>query len=139
MPPASTNDTSVVTQLLAHHPGQTVEERAAELLPQIQGAYSFVWMDEHTLYAARDPQGIRPLVLGRLERGWVIASETAALDADGTAGRPTHLAQTSLPARCVELVTDEREHLGCRPIDVEVGNDIDHVSSSTPVGVTVPT
>lgn len=83
MPPASTNDTSVVTQLLAHHPGQTVEERAAELLPQIQGAYSFVWMDEHTLYAARDPQGIRPLVLGRLERGWVIASETAALDIVG--------------------------------------------------------
>ncbi|WP_107766486.1 amidophosphoribosyltransferase [Nocardioides terrigena] len=83
MPPASTNDTSVVTQLLAHHPGQTVEERAADLLPQIQGAYSFVWMDEHTLYAARDPQGIRPLVLGRLERGWVIASETAALDIVG--------------------------------------------------------
>lgn len=83
MPPASTNDTSVVTQLLAHHPGQTVEERAVDLLPKIQGAYSFVWMDEHTLYAARDPQGIRPLVLGRLERGWVVASETAALDIVG--------------------------------------------------------
>ena len=36
-------------------------------------------MDEDTLYAARDPQGIRPLVLGRLERGWVVASEDAAL------------------------------------------------------------
>ena len=83
MPTSSTNDTSVVTQLLAHHPGQTVEERAAELLPQIRGAYSFIWMDEHTLYAARDPQGIRPLVLGRLERGWVVASETAALDIVG--------------------------------------------------------
>jgi amidophosphoribosyltransferase len=40
-------------------------------------------MDEHTLYAARDPQGVRPLVLGRLERGWVVASETAALDIVG--------------------------------------------------------
>ncbi len=40
-------------------------------------------MDEQTLYAARDPQGIRPLVLGRLERGWVVASETAALDIVG--------------------------------------------------------
>ena len=40
-------------------------------------------MDENTLYAARDPQGIRPLVLGRLERGWVVASETAALDIVG--------------------------------------------------------
>ena len=36
-------------------------------------------MNEHTLYAARDPQGIRPLVLGRLERGWVVACEDAAL------------------------------------------------------------
>jgi amidophosphoribosyltransferase len=40
-------------------------------------------MDENTLYAARDPYGIRPLVLGRLERGWVVASETAALDIVG--------------------------------------------------------
>jgi amidophosphoribosyltransferase len=40
-------------------------------------------MDENTLYAARDPQGIRPMVLGRLERGWVVASETAALDIVG--------------------------------------------------------
>ena len=40
-------------------------------------------MDENTLYAARDAQGIRPLVLGRLERGWVVASETAALDIVG--------------------------------------------------------
>jgi amidophosphoribosyltransferase (EC 2.4.2.14) len=40
-------------------------------------------MNEQTLYAARDPQGIRPLVLGRLERGWVVASETAALDIVG--------------------------------------------------------
>ena len=53
------------------------------MLPELQGAFSFVWMDENTLYAARDPQGIRPLVLGRLERGWVVASETAALDIVG--------------------------------------------------------
>jgi amidophosphoribosyltransferase len=79
----STNDTSLVTALLAYHPDGSLEERAVELLPRLQGAYSFVWMDESTLYAARDPQGIRPLVLGRLERGWVVASETAALDIVG--------------------------------------------------------
>ena len=79
LPEVSTNDTSVVTSLLAHHAGQTVEDRAVELLPLVKGAFSFVWMDENTLYAARDPQGIRPLVLGRLERGWVVASEAAAL------------------------------------------------------------
>lgn len=82
-PEQSTNDTGVVTALLADHPDTTVEERAMELLPLVKGAFSFVWMTENTLYAARDPQGIRPLVLGRLERGWVVASETAALDIVG--------------------------------------------------------
>ncbi len=85
MPELSTNDTSVVTALLAHHPDRSLEDNAVELLPKVKGAFSFVWMDENTLYAARDPQGIRPLVLGRLERGWVVASETAALDIVGAA------------------------------------------------------
>ncbi len=75
----STNDTSLVTALLAHHPDTSLEQRALEVLPLLQGAYCFVWMNENTLYAARDPQGIRPLVLGRLDRGWVVASEDAAL------------------------------------------------------------
>ena len=47
--PVSSNDTSVVTRLLAHHPDQSVEERALELLPQIRGAFSFIWMDAHTI------------------------------------------------------------------------------------------
>ena len=75
----STNDTGLVTALLAHHPDTSLEQRALEVLPLLRGAFSFVWMNEDTLYAARDPQGIRPLVLGRLERGWVVASEDAAL------------------------------------------------------------
>ena len=54
-----------------------------DVLPKLRGAFSLVFMDEHTLYAARDPQGVRPLVLGRLERGWVVTSETAALDIVG--------------------------------------------------------
>jgi amidophosphoribosyltransferase len=49
----------------------------------LEGAFSLVFMDETTLYAARDRHGIRPLVIGKLERGWVIASETAALDIVG--------------------------------------------------------
>jgi amidophosphoribosyltransferase len=81
--PVSTNDTSLVTSLLASNPDRTLEQAALEVLPQLRGAFSFVFMDEHTLYAARDPQGVRPLVLGRLERGWVVASETAALDIVG--------------------------------------------------------
>src|SRR6202044_3203587 len=60
-----------------------VEEASARILPQVRGAYSLVYMDENTLYAARDPQGFRPLVIGKLAGGWVVASETAALDIVG--------------------------------------------------------
>ena len=79
MKQGNTTDTALVTALLHGAPGDRLEETALELLPKIRGAYCFVFMDEHTLYAARDPQGVRPLVLGRLERGWVVASEQSAL------------------------------------------------------------
>lgn len=76
-------DTDLVARLLASYPGHAAEEAAREVLPKLQGAFSMAFMDEGTLYAARDAQGFRPLVLGRLERGWVVASETAALDIIG--------------------------------------------------------
>jgi amidophosphoribosyltransferase len=79
----ATTDTSLITALLATFPGLTIEQAAAKVLPRLRGAFSLIFMDEETLYAARDPQGVRPLVLGRLERGWVVASETAALDIVG--------------------------------------------------------
>jgi amidophosphoribosyltransferase len=79
----NTTDTAVLTALLAGDLDHTLEATALELLPNVKGAFCLVFMDESTLYAARDPQGVRPLVLGRLERGWVVASETAALDIVG--------------------------------------------------------
>jgi amidophosphoribosyltransferase len=79
----ATSDTALVTTLLAGRPDLSVEAAALEVLPTLRGAFCFVFMDETTLYAARDPQGVHPLVLGRLERGWVVASETAALDIVG--------------------------------------------------------
>jgi amidophosphoribosyltransferase len=78
-----TSDTGVMTALLASYPDLPVESAAMQVLPKLRGAFSLVFQDEGTLYAARDPQGIRPLVLGRLEAGWVVASETAALDIVG--------------------------------------------------------
>lgn len=79
----NTTDTAVLTALLTGNPDSSLEQTALELLPKVKGAYCLVFMDEGTLYAARDPQGVRPLVLGRLERGWVVASESAALDIVG--------------------------------------------------------
>jgi amidophosphoribosyltransferase len=79
----STSDSDLITALLAARPDVSVEQAALEVLPTLRGAFSLVFMDEHTLYAARDAQGVRPLVLGRLDRGWVVTSETAALDIVG--------------------------------------------------------
>jgi amidophosphoribosyltransferase len=81
----ATSDTDVLTALFVSDPARDVEAAAAAVLPLAKGAYSLVFMDEHTLYAARDPHGFRPLVLGRLNGGWVVASETAALDIVGAA------------------------------------------------------
>jgi amidophosphoribosyltransferase len=84
--PEATSDTDVLTALFtlpASGGDEGIEAAALAALPLVRGAYSLVFMDERTLYAARDPQGFRPLVLGRLERGWVVASETAALDIVG--------------------------------------------------------
>jgi amidophosphoribosyltransferase len=95
----ATSDTDVLTSLFAaagltsngdgsavlagdgSHPG--IEAAALAALPLVRGAFSLVFMDEQTLYAARDPQGFRPLVLGRLASGWAVASETCALDIVG--------------------------------------------------------
>jgi amidophosphoribosyltransferase len=79
----ATSDSDLMTDLLASRSELSLEDAALQVLPQLRGAFSLVFMDETTLYATRDPQGIRPLVLGRLERGWAVASETAALDIVG--------------------------------------------------------
>ena len=81
----ATSDTDAMTALLASYPDLPLEAAAARVLPRLRGGFSLVFMDEGTLFAARDPHGVRPLVLGRLERGWVVASETAALDIVGAA------------------------------------------------------
>jgi len=77
-------DTAIVTALLGAGDHDTLAEAALELLPHLKGAFSLVFMDEHKLYAARDPHGVRPLVLGALPSGgWVVASEIPALDIVG--------------------------------------------------------
>jgi amidophosphoribosyltransferase len=79
----ATTDSDLVATLLARE-GPDLEAAALRVLPTLQGAFSFVMMDEHTVYGARDPYGLRPLAIGRLgDQGWVLASETAALDIVG--------------------------------------------------------
>ncbi|MBN2623227.1 MAG: amidophosphoribosyltransferase [Acidimicrobiales bacterium] len=60
-----------------------LERAVAAVVPRIEGAFSLVLMDETRAIGVRDPQGFRPLCLGRLDGGWVLASETPALDIVG--------------------------------------------------------
>ena len=79
----STSDTEVVTHLIAISEENTFEDRLVDALRQIEGAYSFVCMTNTALIGARDPLGVRPLVLGKLDRAWILCSETCALDIIG--------------------------------------------------------
>ena len=84
-PATKPSDSDVMCALLAHgiSDDTSLVESAKRLLPTIKGAFCLTFTDGHTLYAARDPHGVRPLCIGRLDRGWVVASETAALDIVG--------------------------------------------------------
>jgi amidophosphoribosyltransferase len=80
---AASSDTEVVAELLARESDLSLEAAIVRTMPLLEGAYSLVLMDDRTVYGVRDPNGFRPLVIGKLPGGWVIASETAALDIVG--------------------------------------------------------
>lgn len=79
----STSDTESLLHLYARAPGKSPEEKLKALAPKVLGAYSILLIDGDSLIAARDPFGFRPLVLGRRDEDWLVASETAALDMVG--------------------------------------------------------
>ena len=76
----TTMDTEIVLHLAAKAMKQGLEQAMLYTMKQVRGAYSMMIMTEDTLIAARDPHGFRPLCLGRLGSGYVIASETCAFD-----------------------------------------------------------
>jgi amidophosphoribosyltransferase len=76
---SSTSDTEVIAALVARDP-RPLEEAVAATMAKIEGAFSAVLVAEGKLVGFRDPDGIRPLALGRLEDDWLFASETCAFD-----------------------------------------------------------
>ncbi len=80
----STIDSEVFVHLIARSRG-SLEERVADALSRVRGAYSLVMLIDDVLIAARDPYGFRPLSLGSLDSAWVVASETCAFDLIGAA------------------------------------------------------
>jgi amidophosphoribosyltransferase len=81
---AATTDTDLVATMLSNESnGGGLWAAAMRVLPDLRGAFCFVMMDERSIYAARDPHGVRPLSIGRLPNGFCVASETCALDIVG--------------------------------------------------------
>ena len=76
----TTVDSEIILHLMAQPSGAGPALSMVETIRRIEGAYSLVIMTEHELIGARDPHGFRPLCLGQLGDGWVLASETCALD-----------------------------------------------------------
>lgn len=80
----ATTDSEIMAALLATTEADSLEDAIVQVMPKLKGAYSTVVMDRDRVHAFRDPQGIRPLVLGQIEEdAWVVASETCALDIIG--------------------------------------------------------
>ncbi len=80
---STTADSEVIVQLLARSREKTLVERLIDSLSRVKGAFSLVMLTSDSMIAVRDPNGFRPLSLGRLDGAWVAASETCALDLIG--------------------------------------------------------
>lgn len=79
----STTDTEIIIHLVARSRRKDPIERLSEALMQVEGAYALVVAVDNKLIGVRDPLGIRPLVLGKIDGGYVLASETCGLDIIG--------------------------------------------------------
>ncbi|MBA3522290.1 MAG: amidophosphoribosyltransferase [Gemmatimonadales bacterium] len=110
----TSSDTEVLVHLIARSEADTVEEQIREALEQVEGAYSLVISVGRVLYAAVDSRGFRPLVLGRLGKGMVVASETCALDLVGAT--PACELQPGEFIRIEDGRVTELERLAPRPV-----------------------
>ncbi len=110
-PLGSTSDTEVIAALIANDPAP-LEEAIASTMRRLDGAFSIVALSEGKLIAFRDPRGMRPLCLGRLDGDWVVASETCALDLVGA-----ELEREIAPGELVVAGTDGLHAEQAVPID----------------------
>jgi len=104
----TTIDTEVIVHLIARSRETSIDAQVKDALSRLVGAFSVIMTVGDTLYAARDPWGFRPLVLGRARGGWVVASETCALDLIGA-----QIACELAPGEVIRIENGEVVELGC--------------------------
>ncbi|MCW5695359.1 MAG: amidophosphoribosyltransferase [Bauldia sp.] len=97
----STSDTEVILHLIATSRKDRVVPKVIEALQRVEGAYSLVCLTNKKMIGCRDPLGVRPLILGRLDDSWILASETCALDIIGA----THVRDIE-PGEMVVITAD---------------------------------
>src|SRR5262249_22463363 len=95
----TTSDSQIIARLIANAPGATYVEKVRRVMPTLQGAYSLVILTTREVIGVRDPFGVRPLAIGRLQNNWLLASETCAIETVG--GEPL---RDVLPGEIVALV-----------------------------------
>ena len=116
VPFRSTSDSEIIAALLATHPAEHIDDAISDVLPRLRGAFSTTVMTEDAVLAFRDPQGLRPLCIGRIDPppgsddgpAWCVASESCALDLIGAT-----LVRDVLPG---ELVTLSASGLSSRQV-----------------------
>jgi amidophosphoribosyltransferase len=116
VPFRSTSDSEIIAALLATHPAERLEDAIAEVLPRLHGAFSTVVMTDDRVIAFRDPHGLRPLAIGRIDPSpgsdeppaYCVASESCALDLIGA-----RLVRDVEPG---EVVTLDADGLGSRRV-----------------------
>jgi amidophosphoribosyltransferase len=115
LPGTVTSDSDLMAELLARHmvaTGSNLVDALQAVLPTLEGAYSLVLVDDHEVIGARDPHGFRPLCLGRLDGGWVLASETPALDIVGA-----QLVRELEPGEIVAIGPDGPRSIRATPVE----------------------
>src|SRR4051794_2413470 len=115
LPGVVSSDSDLIAELVARTCDETEGDLLAAIqrvLPRLQGAFSLVFMDDTHLIGVRDPNGFRPLCLGRLDGGWILASESPALDVVGA-----HFVRELEPGEMLVIGADGHQSLRPFPAD----------------------
>lgn len=125
---STTSDSEIIGQLLANAPADSWKDRIAYGMRKLRGAYSLVVMTKDALLGIRDPLGVRPLCIGKLNGGWVLASESCALDHIGA-----EFVREVSPGEAVMVDDDGLRTVYERPDETQSGSCIfEHIYFARP-------